>query len=243
MERWKELQLSQLASAKEIDTAYHVALRFAKNIGYKFCEFSITYKTRLEQLNTLKLNNYPASWNTEYEQKKFRDIDPVVAHCHQTVLPVLWSEELFCKVPSMWEALGMQGFQHGWSQSVHDDENGLCSILSLARSHCPINAFELYENLGFSIFMGQHLHALAARSLPKHAPKLANAHLSLREIDVLKLAADGKTAYESARILNLSARTINFHVQSAIEKLGVNNKISAVIAAVKAGYLGSDALR
>jgi LuxR family transcriptional regulator len=137
----------------------------------------------------------------------------------------------------------MQGFQHGWSQSVHDDENGLCSILSLARSHCPINAFELYENLGFSIFMGQHLHALAARSLPKHAPKLANAHLSLREIDVLKLAADGKTAYESARILNLSARTINFHVQSAIEKLGVNNKISAVIAAVKAGYLGSDALR
>jgi LuxR family transcriptional regulator len=69
------------------------------------------------------------------------------------------------------------------------------------------------------------------------------AHLSLREIDVLKLAADGKTAEESARILNLSARTINFHVQSAIDKLGVNNKISAVIAAVKAGYLGSGAMR
>jgi LuxR family transcriptional regulator len=72
---------------------------------------------------------------------------------------------------------------------------------------------------------------------------LASPHLSLREVDVLKLAADGKTAYESARILNLSARTVNFHVQSAIEKLGVNNKISAVIAAVKGGYLGSDALR
>lgn len=244
MERWKESQLRQLASTKEIDTAYEVSLRFAKNIGYKFFEFSVTYKTSSEQVNTLKLNNYPASWNTEYEQKKFRDIDPIVAHCNQTMLPVLWSDELFSKVPSMWEALGVQGIQHGWSQSVQDDDSGLCSILSLARSHCPISAFELYENLGFSVFMGRHLHALAAQSLPKPPPKkLPAAHLSLREIDVLKLAADGKTAYESARILNLSARTINFHVQSAIEKLGVSNKISAVIAAAKAGYLNSNALR
>jgi LuxR family transcriptional regulator len=143
----------------------------------------------------------------------------------------------------MWEALKLQGIQHGWSQSVQDDESGLCSILSLARSHCPISAFELYENLGFSVFMGQHLHALVAKSLPRPSPELVAAHLSLREIDVLKLAADGKTAYESARILNLSARTINFHVSSAIAKLGVTNKLSAVIAAVKAGYLNSDALR
>lgn len=244
MERWKESQLRQIASAKEIDTAYEVSLRFAKNIGYKFFEFSTTYRTRPEPVITLKLNNYPASWNTDYEQKKLSEIDPIVAHCNQTMLPVLWSEELFSKVPSMWEALGLQGIQHGWSQSVQEDDNGLCSILSLARSHCPISAFELYENLGFSTFMGRHLHALAAQALPRPPPKkLAEAHLSLREIDVLKLAADGKTAYESARILNLSARTVNFHVGSAIVKLGVNNKIAAVIAAAKAGYLNNGALR
>lgn len=67
--------------------------------------------------------------------------------------------------------------------------------------------------------------------------------LSPREIDVLKLAAIGKTADESARILNLSARTIHFHIQSIIHKFGVNNKVSAVIAAVKAGYLDSNAVR
>ncbi|MBD0679712.1 autoinducer binding domain-containing protein [Pseudomonas sp. V98_8] len=243
MERWKESQLRQIASATEVDIAYQGALSFAKNIGYKFFEFSATYTTKPDQLNTLKLNNYPASWNNEYEQKQLRDVDPVVAHCNQSMLPILWSEELFSKIPSMWEALGLHGIQHGWSQSVHDDESGLCSILSLARSHCPISAFELYEMLGFSVFIARHLHALVAQTLPKRGPKPAAAHLSLREIDVLKLAADGKTAEESARILNLSARTINFHVRSAIDKLGVNNKISAVIAAVKAGYLGSGAMR
>lgn len=44
-------------------------------------------------------------------------------------------------------------------------------------------------------------------------------------------------------ILNLSARTVNFHVQSAILKLGVRNKTSAVIAATKVGLLNSSAIR
>jgi len=243
MERWKESQLKQIACTNDIDTAYEVSLRFAKNIGYKYFAFSVSYKTGSGEVTTLRRNNYPSSWNSEYEQKKLRDIDPVVAHCNQTMLPVIWSEKLYSKVPAIWEALELQGFQHGWSQSVHDDERGLCSILSLARSHCPISAFEQYEHLGFTVFIGQHLHALAARSLPGYSPKPAATRLSLREIDVLKLAADGKTADESARILNLSARTIAFHVQNAMAKLGVNNKIAAVIAAVKAGYFNSDALR
>jgi LuxR family transcriptional regulator len=54
---------------------------------------------------------------------------------------------------------------------------------------------------------------------------------------VLKLSADGKTAFEISRILSLSERTINFHVHRAIEKLGVNNKIAAVIAATRSGAI------
>lgn len=243
MERWMESQLNQLSRTTEIDTAYHIALGFVKNIGFKFFAFSTTYQTTIDQFDTVKFNNYPTAWNKEYEQKKLQAVDPVVAHCNQSMLPILWSEELFANVPTLWEALETQGLQHGWSHSIRDEENGFCSILSLARSHCPITAFELYENLGFSVFMGRHLHALIAQTLPKKAEKAHSSHLSAREIDVLKLAADGKTAYESARILNLSPRTINFHVQSAIGKLGVNNKIAAVIAAAKDGYLNSNTIR
>ena len=166
-----------------------------------------------------------------------------MAHCNHSTLPILWSETLFSNVPSLWEALEAQGLQHGWSQSLHDEESGLCSILSLARSHCPITALELYENLGFSMFMCRHLHTLNAQSLPKRMLKPPAAHLSPREIDVLELAAAGKTAEESARILNLSARTIHFHIQSSIDKLGVSNKIAAIIAALKAGYLSSTSIR
>ncbi|MBV6824178.1 autoinducer binding domain-containing protein [Pseudomonas sp. PD9R] len=243
MERWKELQLTQLSNTTEIESAYRISLSFAKNIGFKFFAFSTSYPTKNEQFHTVRFNNYPTDWNTEYEKNKCSAIDPVVAHCNHSMLPVLWDEDLYSDTPWLWDALEQQGLQHGWSQAVHDEQSGLCSILSLARSHCPVSAWELYENFGFSVFIGQHLHRLIAQTLPKSSAKPPIPHLSPREVDVLKLAADGKTAYESARILNLSARTINFHVQEAIRKLGVSNKVSAVIAAVKAGYLSSGAMR
>lgn len=237
MEMWKESQLTQLSYSNEIDIAYQISLNFIKNLGYKFCAFSITSKTIGTQDQTFSRNNFPPAWNTQYKENKFIAIDPIVAHCNQSMLPIMWTEEVFSKTPWMWQALQQEGLQHGWSQSIHDQESGLCSILSLARSHCPISAYELYENLGFTVFISRHLHSLAAKALPKSVSKPIAPHLSPREVEVLKLSADGKTAYEISIILSLSERTVNFHVHRAIEKLGVCNKTAAVTKAVRHGVI------
>ncbi|POF40371.1 LuxR family transcriptional regulator [Pseudomonas laurylsulfativorans] len=237
MEIWKESQLKQLAHTQEINTAYRIALNFARNLGYKFCGFSITSSSVGVDANPVSLNNFPPEWTIQYEKNNATQVDPIVAHCNQSMLPVVWTEELFSKTPWLWQLLQQQGLQHGWSQAIHDEETGLNSILSLARSHCPISAYELYENLGFSVFISRHLHALALRMQPKKPVRPQTPPLSRRELEVLKLSADGKTAYEVSRILSLSERTINFHVRRSIEKLGVNNKIAAVIAAARSGAI------
>ncbi|MCY1404408.1 Transcriptional activator protein AnoR [compost metagenome] len=237
MEIWKESQLKQLSHTQEIKTAYRIALNFARNLGYKFCGFSITSNSVGVDTSAVNLNNFPHEWNTQYEKNNATQIDPIVAHCNHSTLPVLWSEELFSRTPWLWQLLQQHGLQHGWSQAIFDEETGQRSILSLARSHCPISAYELYEHLGFSVFISRHLHALAIARQPRKPARPQAPPLSRRELEVLKLSADGKTAYEIARILSLSERTINFHVQRAIEKLGVNNKIAAVIAAARSGAI------
>jgi len=243
MERWKESQLEKLSCTTDIESAYLSALEFANNIGFKFFAFSTTYQTKNNQFNTIRRNNFPTEWNKEYEQKQLSAVDPVVSHCHQSMMPILLSKSVFSEVPWLWDALIAQGLQHGWSQSVHDKESGHCSILSLAGSNDAPTAMEVYEHLGFSIFIAHHLHALVVQSLPKPSASPPAPHLSPREIAVLELAATGKTAEQSARILNLSPRTVHFHTQSCIEKLGVCNKISAIIAAINAGYLNSNSVR
>jgi len=61
--------------------------------------------------------------------------------------------------------------------------------------------------------------------------------LSLREREVLRWAAEGKTSYEIGMILGLTERTINFHVASAITKLNASNKTHAAVKAVLLGII------
>ncbi|MBK5416243.1 helix-turn-helix domain-containing protein [Pseudomonas sp. TH31] len=90
----------------------------------------------------------------------------------------------------------------------------------IARSHSPITAYVRYKNLGFAVFIRRHRHARATRPLTNKVPKPGTAHLSRREVEVLKRTADGKSAYEMSRTLNLSEPTGYVHVHGAIEKPG-----------------------
>jgi LuxR family transcriptional regulator len=67
------------------------------------------------------------------------------------------------------------------------------------------------------------------------AVALVHSGLTLREIEVLKWSAEGKTAAEVALILDVKIRTVNFHIGSAIRKMGVSNKTSAVVQAALHG--------
>jgi LuxR family maltose regulon positive regulatory protein len=59
--------------------------------------------------------------------------------------------------------------------------------------------------------------------------------LRVREIEVLKLVADGQTNKEIANKLHISLRTVKFHMTSIFSKLGVGSRLQAV---AKAKLLG-----
>lgn len=56
--------------------------------------------------------------------------------------------------------------------------------------------------------------------------------LTQRELDVLTWSARGKTSDEIAGILDLSKRTVDFHMDNARAKLGVTTRIQAVVKAI-----------
>jgi len=75
--------------------------------------------------------------------------------------------------------------------------------------------------------------------LPCHErkPTRAPARLSAREQECLRWASVGKTGGETAQILGVSERTVNFHLGNAFAKLKVNNKQAAVAQAILRGLL------
>lgn len=74
--------------------------------------------------------------------------------------------------------------------------------------------------------------ALAAESLAR-----GDSPLTLRESEVLRAAAAGKTAADLAAELHLSEGTVRNHLSSAIAKTGARTRAEAVRVAVERGWL------
>lgn len=233
---WKEAQLRRLLQGDDIQSTFEVALSLTYEMGFEYCAFAMSPHSPAQQGRSIRINNYPNEWNEIYETNNYIAIDPLVKYCSQSVLPIRWDDPTFSGAPDFWQAAQTYGMRHGWSQSVHD-YRGFFSILSLSRSHHPITARELYRKAGQLIWLCHALHTIVTQKMQSGTDFQGGPCLSIRETEVLKWSADGKTASDVARILNLSERTVNFHVYTAMKKMGVNNKISAVVQACRKGWL------
>ena len=61
--------------------------------------------------------------------------------------------------------------------------------------------------------------------------------LSPREVDVLRLIAQGQTNQQIAQRLFISVSTVKKHVRSIVSKLGVSDRVQAAIRAIELGVL------
>jgi non-specific serine/threonine protein kinase len=81
-------------------------------------------------------------------------------------------------------------------------------------------------------------YALEQEQAPEPAePEIYPAELSAREVEVLRLVAQGMTNAEVAQKLFLSSRTVNWHLTSIYRKLGLHSRTEAARFAVEHGLL------
>jgi DNA-binding NarL/FixJ family response regulator len=71
-------------------------------------------------------------------------------------------------------------------------------------------------------------------------PDLLSHSLTKRELEVLRLLAQGQTNREIAQILVLSTLTVKTHVQRIIRKLGVSDRTQAAVRAAELGLLAPE---
>ena len=83
----------------------------------------------------------------------------------------------------------------------------------------------------------RHIPAELAARL---ADRMSRAHLSTRELDVLRLLVGGKRNREIASVLDITEGTVKLHVSSILGKLGVVDRTEAVTVALQRGLVQLD---
>jgi DNA-binding NarL/FixJ family response regulator len=117
-----------------------------------------------------------------------------------------------------------------------------------------LESLAILERLGAGPLAAIVRHRLRERGVrgiprgPRASTRENPAGLTPREVQVLTLLVHGHTNAELARRLHISAKTIDHHVSSILEKLEVRSRTEAVAAAfglgiVKAAKGGSSVIR
>jgi DNA-binding NarL/FixJ family response regulator len=81
------------------------------------------------------------------------------------------------------------------------------------------------------------LQRLRAQSASVDAAETIRAELSRRELEVLKLIANGKDNGQIARELFISPKTVKNHISNILMKLQIENRIQAAVYAVRSGLV------
>jgi LuxR family quorum-sensing system transcriptional regulator SolR len=236
MNAWREAQFQALLNAKSEEAIFAVLSRAARELGFDYCAYGMRVPVPVTRPKVYMLNNYPADWQRRYAQENYLAIDPTVAHGMRSVMPLVWSEKIFATCRGFWEEARAHGLRVGWAQSCYN-ANGVGGLMTLARSHDDLSSTELEDRTAQMSWLAQAAHeTFCPLVLVKLAPE-TTAGLSAREIEVLRWTAEGKTSGEIGMIMNIAERTVNFHVNNAVAKLGASNKTAATIKAAMLGLL------
>lgn len=236
MRAWQEDQLHALSAVECEHALFEIIVSLARDLGFDYCAYGLRMPLPLIQPRMAMFNNYPIGWQQKYQEKNYLAVDPTVQHGIRSLLPIIWSDSLFAPAPELWEEARSFGLQIGWAQASRD-VNSASGLLTLARSGEPISEAELQDKELKMMWLAQAAHLRMSRLLVTKMLPETRVQLSSRETEVLKWTGDGKTSAEISEILNISERTVNFHISNAMIKLNAANKAAAVVRAAILGML------
>lgn len=180
------------------------------------------------------LGAVPAAWLSHYVKKGRMSVDPVVAHCRDHATPLMWTAEGTSGVwtrrcPAFFREAANFGLKSGVSVPVHGlgCQWGLLSVATSAKRSEQLTL----QNLAALQLLATFTHEAGHRFATTPQTGL-DVHLTARELECLRWAAEGKTGWEIGRLLGISERTVVFHVENAAHKLGVFGRRQAVARAI-----------
>lgn len=163
--------------------------------------------------------------------------EDVVRHSRASTVPCWWSNDGACAsaatlaaLPSAVKTAPLVPTTSGIAFPVYADRGrcGLVTFLGPRIVLAPDDLFEIHARC-FALFDA------VARMRPGEAGN--PPAVSKRELDCLKLTANGCTSEEIARQLNLSVHTANQYLTEAAQKLNAVNRVHAVAKALRLGLL------
>jgi DNA-binding CsgD family transcriptional regulator len=208
---------------------------FIESFGFTGFACVILPASRQLDPSRILMSTLPADWMALYVSRGFASADPMVRELLRGRGALAWSDVLSRRSLSRPEREVLSeaarfGIRDGFIVPIRES-GGSVGLVSLVAEKIELDASERNAIIAASVCVHQKLCAL------KSAVGSTDRRLSPREIEILHWTAEGKSDWQIGRILAISAKTVNYHIENAKRKFGVATRVQAVVSAIQQGEL------
>ena len=179
--------------------------------------------------------DYPDQWMKIYAAKELYRVDPIVRHNLKTKGSYFWEEatnkDTEKEDKSFMRLASDFGLRYGVAAGFKGPTSDLVSLFSFSGDGARFK--KRHKEILNTLV--PHVHIALERVCALERKKAME--LSAREKEVLAWVKEGKTNWEISMILNISERTVKFHVQNIEHKLNAVNKAHAIALAMEHGLV------
>ena len=221
--------------SREIDDLERLRLDVedvAREFGLRY--FLLSHHVSVLGPNIVQLGNYPDQWANTMRTKRHFAQDPVIRACQKTAVPFLWSEldriiKLSAAQRQILEEIGDAGFGTAFTVPIHIPGEciGSGSFAVPRGGEFDRSVIPLVQYVASFAFE-------AARRLSLKADKLdldlsGAPGLTQRQLDCIVLMAQGKSDWDVGKILGISPRTVQEHIDVARKRYGVGSRMQLIV--------------
>jgi LuxR family quorum-sensing system transcriptional regulator SolR len=227
--------MHEISTSSSDEAAFKILKEEALRLGMEAVSWVLKPPVAFEDRKIATFDSYAPEWRARYFQNNYLACDPTVKHGLTSMQPLLWSQTK-ALAPEFWEDADSFGLRVGFAQSLWD-RHGNCSMLSLSRDRMEFSQSELALKLPQLSWLAQIAHTGMVRHVIPAETINAPAALSRRETETLQLVSTGLTSQQIADRLRVTKATIDRHMEAVRSKLHAENKVDAVVKAIRWGLI------
>lgn len=232
--------ITEFGTATDEQSIVTLLRSLCQQMGFDHFRLGFISPSSIQRPDVRIFNGCPTKWVQVYNERDFLAVDPVVRKGMVYSTPILWAN-LITECCDQQDAAGLEvmmlaqeaGLRDGITIPWHGP-NGHVGLHSLI-TRTPRTEHQWLSALPFLSWLATHIFEAVARvCLSDTVPR---EPLSQREQEVCKWAAEGKQVSDIAKILGIKPRTVTFHLERIVEKLGASSKNQAISLALKQGMV------
>lgn len=181
-------------------------------------------------------------WHKHYLSEHYEEIDSDLETTHRITLPIYWNVKQQLEEARTPKERQMRldtiefGAEKGLSIPIHGPQEDFATFLVVQMK--GESCLENWQELQHELFVVAHYYyAYLQKHLLKLQQPVDKYQLSKRDIQCLLLLAKQYSVPAMAEALNITERTVNYHIQRLNKKLGTKNKYQSVTKALNEGLI------